>query len=91
MNKGLFRNKAFGSFEIGFSNIYKRKDHALEHQWIALQDPDVDKENFIVAYLKVSFCICGPHDHIKELSDDTSSNSENTNVLMQTSIKREFI
>mgnify|MGYP002630424958 CR=1 FL=1 len=63
LNKGLFRDKVIGIFDIDIANIYSMNDkHVLEHQWVALNNPDSETPNEIKAYLKVSINIQGPND-----------------------------
>ena len=62
------------------------------HQWLALSNPEnVNDQNEITAYLRVSIHISGPGDQQIALTDDTSlSTSDGDNVMMPASIKKNY-
>lgn len=92
LNKGYFKDDTVGHFELDITQIYFQKDHVLMHQWLALSNPEnVNDQNEITAYLRVSIHISGPGDQQIALTDDTSlSTSDGDNVMMPASIKKNY-
>jgi len=67
-NKGFLRNELIGSFEMNTTSIYFRDRHALEHQWIAMFNPESEDISEITANLRVSFHIMTKGDEQIQLS-----------------------
>lgn len=70
-DKGFFRDRLVGSFEIDVAQIYAMEDHALQNQWIALNQPESEDSSEIKAYCKVSIAIQGPGDSSIKLEEST--------------------
>ena len=50
MDKGMFKDKVIGKFDIDLSKIYKNSDdHAIMGQWVALSNPESQDYNAIKA------------------------------------------
>ena len=92
LDKGVFRDVTLGTFEMDLSQIYFMNDqHAIQHQWIALTNPESSDPNAIKGYLKMSVAIQGPGDSSVKLTDDPGlENSEESQVMMPSSIKKEY-
>lgn len=58
-----------GNFEIDAAQIYAMEDHALQNQWIALNNPEGEDPSEIKAYCKVSIAIQGPGDSSVKLEE----------------------
>jgi hypothetical protein len=57
VDKGLFRDRLVGDFEIDVAQIYSMDKHALQNQWIAMNNPESADQKEITAYAKVSIAI----------------------------------
>jgi len=61
-NKGFFESALIGSYDFDLTKIYFEDTHAIQHQWIALCNPESEDFGEISGYLKVSVAIQGPGD-----------------------------
>ena len=57
MDKGMFKDAKIGQFDFDLSFVYFKDKHVMLHQWIALNNPDVEDYGKIQAYLKVSISV----------------------------------
>ena len=64
--------------------------HAIQHQWVALTNPDSADPNSIKGFLKVSVAVQGPGDSSVKLVDDEGADTEEQQVMMPSSIKKEY-
>lgn len=64
----------------------------MEHQWLALSNPDGADFNEITGYLKVSISISGPGDEQIQLAEDTAGldKTDGDKVMMPASIKKQY-
>ena len=44
LDKGTFRDKLVGMFDIDLARIYAKDDHSIHNQWVAMNNPE--GENF---------------------------------------------
>lgn len=42
VDKGMFKDKLIGQFELDMSYIYFMKDHLLKHKWMAFSNPNTE-------------------------------------------------
>jgi hypothetical protein len=42
MDKGMFKDKLIGLFDLDLTFVYLKPDHVLLHKWIALNNPNGD-------------------------------------------------
>ncbi len=40
LNKGFLKDDLIGIYELELTQIYFGKDHCMEHQWLALSNPE---------------------------------------------------
>ena len=57
MNKGIFRDELIGTYEFDMTAIYFKEKHALQHQWLALMNPEGEDFSEITGNLKVSISV----------------------------------
>lgn len=82
-----------GYFQLDVTQIYfRKKDHALRHQWLALSNPEGKDFNEITAYLRVSVSVTGPGDDAVTLNDDglDSLKNDGDNVMIPASIRKQY-
>jgi len=90
MNKGIFRDEMIGMYEFDMTTLYFKPKHALQHQWIALFNPEGEDFSEITGNLKISIAVQGPGDEQVQLNDQTGPDSIGEVVLMPAQIKKEF-
>jgi len=58
LDKGFLRDQKVGEFEFDVAQLYFANDeHAIQHQWIALVNPQAIKSAQVKGYLRVSVAI----------------------------------
>ena len=71
MNKGIFRDEMIGTYEFDMTTVYFKEKHAIQHQWLALYNPEGDDFSEITGNLKVSIAVQGPGDEQVQLNDQS--------------------
>lgn len=82
MNKGIFRDELIGTYEFDITTVYFKDKHAIQHQWIALFNPEGDDFSEITGNLKVSIAVQGPGDEQVQLNDQSGPDAADSVVLM---------
>mmetsp|Transcript_40372 Transcript_40372/g.52910 ORF Transcript_40372/g.52910 Transcript_40372/m.52910 type:complete len:170 (+) Transcript_40372:543-1052(+) len=90
MNKGIFRDEMIGMYEFDMTTVYFKEKHAIQHQWIALYNPEGEDFSDITGNLKISIAVQGPGDEQVQLNDQAGPDSIGSVVLMPAQIKKEF-
>ena len=90
MNKGMFRDEMIGTYEFDMTTVYFKAKHAIQHQWIALFNPEGEDFSEITGNLKISMSVQGPGDEQVQLNDQAGPDSVDQVVLMPAQIKKEF-
>lgn len=90
LNKGLFRDDLIGSYDFDITFVYFKDKHTIQHQWIALNNPESDDFSEISGYLKLSINVQGPGDEQVQLDDQSGADAADAKVMMPASIKKEF-
>ena len=62
MNKGIFRDEMIGMYEFDMTKVYFTEKHAIQHQMIALFNPEGEDFSEITGNLKISISVQGPGD-----------------------------
>ena len=58
MDKCFFKDKTIGVFDIDLSSIYfMNEEHAMQHQWVAINNPEGKDFNSIKGYLQISVAV----------------------------------
>ena len=57
MNKGIFRDELIGTYEFDMTTVYFKEKHAIQHQWIALFNPEGEDFSEITGNLKISMAV----------------------------------
>lgn len=57
LDKGTFRDKLVGQFDIGLDTVYAKPNHSIHNQWIAMNNPQGEDFTDITAYVKISICV----------------------------------
>ena len=57
MNKGIFRDELIGTYEFDMTTVYFKEKHAIQHQWIALFNPEGEDFSEITGNLKISIAV----------------------------------
>ena len=82
MNKGMFRDEMIGTYEFDMTTVYFKPKHAIQHQWIALFNPESEDFSEITGNLKISIAVQGPGDEQVQLNDQVGPDSVGEVVLM---------
>ena len=90
MNKGLFRDEMVGMYDFDITQVYFRDKHCIQHQYIALFNPDGDDFSQVTGYIQVSIAVQGPGDEQVQLDDHTGPEAADQVVMMPAQIKKEF-
>jgi len=88
MDKGFFKDALVGYYEFDLSSIYLREEHALQHKWAVMSNPESEEFGKVTAYLKLSITICGAGDEQVAIEDDP--NPEVEEYLQPPEIQPEF-
>ena len=56
-NKGLFKSELIGNYDFDLTKIYFEDSHAIQHQWIAMCNPESSDFGEVSGYLKVSIAV----------------------------------
>lgn len=94
MDKGLFKNALIGMYEFDLSYIYLSESengekHAMEHKWLALNNPGSENYMNINGYVKVSISVIATGDEQVELKQEAEE-KENPDILMSPSLNPTF-
>lgn len=57
MNKGIFRDEMVGMYEFDMTSIYFKDKHAIQHQWIAMFNPEGEDFSEITGNLRISIAV----------------------------------
>ena len=90
MNKGIFRDEMIGTYEFDMTAVYFKDKHVIQHQWIALFNPEGDDFSEITGHLKISIAVQGPGDEQVQLNDQSGPDNADQVMLMPAQIKKEF-
>jgi hypothetical protein len=88
LDKGYFKDAMIGSYAFDLAYIYMMKDHAMQHQWIAMSDPSSENFSEVTAYMKLSISVAAAGDEQIQLEEEVGSG--NDKVMMPPSIRPEF-
>lgn len=89
LNKGLFRDELIGRYDFDITSVYFREKHCIQHQWIALFNPEGENFSDISGYLLVSISVQGPGDEQVQLEEQCGPEADKE-VMMPAQIKKEF-
>jgi len=84
------RDELIGTYEFDVSLVYFKDSHVLQHQWIAMFNPEGANFSDISANLKISIAVQGPGDEQIQLKDQEGPDKPGQQVLMPAQIKKEF-
>ena len=88
MDKGLLRDAIVGIFDIDLFQVYFKKEHAIQNQWVAFGS---ESDSEIKGILQISIAIQGPDDKAIVLEEAQGlENSEDAEVLMPASIRKAY-
>lgn len=90
MNKGMFRDELIGLYEFDITSVYFKEKHTLQHQWIALFNPEGADFSQITGNLQISISVQGPGDEQVQLNDQTGPEAASQITLMPAQIKKQF-
>ena len=76
MDKGFFKDALLGYYEFDLNSIYMREEHALQHKWAVMSNPESEEFGKVTAYLKLSITICGAGDEQVAIEDDPNPEEE---------------
>ena len=86
----MFRDEMIGCYEFDMTTVYFKENHAIQHQWIALFNPESEDFSEITANLKICISVQGPGDEQVQLNDQSGPENASDQVLMPAQIKKEF-
>jgi len=90
LNKGFFKEDVIGAFDFDVSFLYFQKEHALQHQWIALSNPTSKESNDITCYIKLSISVIRGGDENVQLKIDDQPADDMAKVIMPPSIRKQY-
>ena len=76
VDRRTFKDAVIGEYTFDCSYIYNQENHCIEHQWIALSDPNDANFSDVTGYLKISASVAHEADKQIELGEDDSAGSE---------------
>lgn len=77
-----------GYFEFDLTQIYQMEDHALQHMYLVMNNPEAQDFSDVSAYLKISIAITGSAD--KQIEIKTDPNPSQESFLQPPTITPEF-
>jgi len=89
-NKGFFRGDTIGVFTLATSKVYYRDNHLMEHQIIALNNPDSDDFSLVTGYLIVNINVLAQGDEASELKMGTDQDFSLRKPLMPSSVQIKY-
>ena len=89
-NKGFFKDELIGSFVFNVSSIYFKETHAMQHQWVAMFNPESDDLTQITANLKVSIHVMGKGDEQIQLNVQSEPDNLDAQLLMPAQVQQDF-
>lgn len=90
LNKGFFKGDVVGEIELSLSKIYDHKNHVMMHQRIGLTNPNGDDFSKMTGTLAVSINVQGPGDEASELVMGTTNDWDAKQIIMPSSVKKEY-
>lgn len=72
------------------ASIYFKDKNKIEHQWVALDNPDCEDYENMKGLLKISANVTGPGDNAQKLEPHVGAEPEKMNMFMSPSIKRTY-
>lgn len=90
MNKSMFRDELIGTYDFDITQVYFREKNSIQHQWVALFNPEGEDFSQVTGYLQVSIAVQGPGDEQVQLDDQTGPEAADQAVMMPAQIKKEF-
>ena len=89
LNKKMLKDSLIGNISFDLSYIYFQKDHAMQHQWVALQNPNSKDFTEVFGYLKLSASVIATGDKQVQLNEDTGPDATDSQmIIMPPSIKK---
>jgi hypothetical protein len=83
VDKNLFKNEFIGRYDMDWQTVYFTDKNMLEHQWLALSNPESEDYQEIKGMLKMSIAVRGPGDEPYPLNPQIGD-KEVSQVLMPT-------
>jgi hypothetical protein len=88
LDKRTFKDAVIGMYEFDMAFICFQDKHCMQHQWLALSNPEAKDYNEVCGYLKVSISVTATGEDQVQLTED--SGEGNSMILMPPAIKKEF-
>ena len=76
MDKGFFKDALIGYYQFDLSYIYLKDQHALQHKWIVMSNPESEDFGEVTGFLKISITIAGSGDEQVPIEDDPNPSDE---------------
>ena len=76
MDKGFFKDALIGFYQFDLSYIYLKDQHALQHKWIVMSNPESEDFGEVTGFLKISVTIAGSGDEQVPIEDDPNPTQE---------------
>ena len=76
MDKGFFKDALIGFYQFDLSYIYLKDQHALQHKWIVMSNPESEDFGEVTGFLKISITIAGGGDEQVPIEDDPNPTQE---------------
>ena len=89
LDKGIFKDELIGQFEFNLSYIYFKKDHIMQHQWVAISNPNGEDYSTITGYIKLSISVVCTGDEQVQITDEDGM-EEDTNIMMPPQLNPKF-
>ena len=90
LNQGWIKNELVGQAQFDLSSIYFSDNQKIEHQWVALDNPDAEDFENMKGLLKISANCTGPKDNAQKLEPHVGPEPAELKMFMSPSIKRTY-
>ena len=62
-NRGLIRDELIGVYDFDITTIYFAQNHTIQHQWVALNNPEAANYSELTGVLRLSLSVQGEGDN----------------------------
>ena len=88
-HKFLLKDSLVGNYELDLSYVYRKENHSLLHQWIALCNPESDNFQQVRGHLKLGICVQAEGDSDVDLTVKEKDESKDSDILLPPQVHHE--
>ena len=93
VDKSILRNEVIGVYSFGIPYVFLQERHCIQHQWVALSNPEGFKYADVNGYVKLSLSVQGPGSDQVPLNEDPDAGQDKLDskmILMPPQIKTTY-